>query len=235
MKSDNNSKTSIIKKTSLLLFLVLLLMLFFFAGQKYSNYKKSNKANLSSVKKFLYMKPLLYLYPKKETKVTVTFDDPSKIKTSYPIYKDKWKITANSKGVLEDKNRNEYYALYWEESGTKNIDFKKGYYVTKDDAMQFLEDKLKYIGLNDRERNEFIIYWLPVLEENEKSVVYFELTDERQAYNKIKISPKPDSLLRFAMHVKKVDKKPNDFEKQKLSHFNRKGFSAIEWGGVIHN
>ena len=37
------------------------------------------------------------------------------------------------------------------------------------------------------------------------------------------------------MHVKKVDKEPKDIQKQGMKHFNRKGFAAVEWGGVIHN
>lgn len=231
---ESTTKTKIFKNIILTVAIILLSTAFFFAGIKFSNRKNNSGSRIANAKQYLYMKPLLYLYPKKETKVTVSFEDPKKLKISYPVYKDKWKITANSKGVLVDKDKNEYYALYWEEDGTANIDFKSGYYVTKEDALQFLEDKLKYIGLNDKERNEFIIYWLPVLEDNKKSIVYFELTEEREAFNKINISPKPDSMLRFAMHVKKVDSKPKDLEKQKLSHFNRKGFAAIEWGGVIH-
>jgi len=179
-------------------------------------------------------KPILYLYPKKETKVKVTFAKPKKLTTTYPKYNDGWKVTAKPNGDLTDENKNYYYGLYWEEKSNNNIDFKKGYYVTKDEALTFLEDKLKYIGLTDRERNEFIIYWLPVLEKNKKSVVYFELTEERQKKNELIIEPKPDSLLRLSIHIKKVDKKPKNLEKQKLSNFKRKGFVAVEWGGKIH-
>ena len=181
-------------------------------------------------------KPVLYLYPKKDnTKITVTFKHPEKLKTTYPKYKDKWVVTANKNGTLTDKKGNTYYALFWEEKGNSDIDFSKGYYVTKDDALTFLEDKLKYIGLTDRERDEFIMYWLPVLEANGKSIVYFEQTKEREDYNKIYIEPKPDSMLRLAIHIKKVDKKPKNLEKQRLDHFNRRGFAAVEWGGIIHN
>ena len=180
-------------------------------------------------------KPVLYLYPKKDkTKITVTFEKPKQIKISYPKYKDKWVVTANKNGNLTDKKGNTYYALYWEEKKSRKIDFKQGYYVEKKDAVSFLEDKLKYIGLNERESNEFIMYWLPVLEKNKKSVVYFEMTEERQEYNKLNIEPEPDSILRFSMHVKKVDKKPKNLERQHIKHFNRKGFAAVEWGGVIH-
>ena len=71
------------------------------------------------------------------------------------------------------------------------------------------------IGLNARERNEFIMYWLPILEKNEHNLVYFELTKEREKYNKLNISPKVDSLLRVAIHVKKVDG-PTYIKEEKL-------------------
>ena len=78
------------------------------------------------------------------------------------------------------------------------------------------------------------MYWLPILEKNEHNLVYFELTKEREKYNKLNISPKPDSLLRVAIHVKKVDGFTY-IKEEKLETFKRKGFSAVEWGGVIHN
>ena len=59
------------------------------------------------------------------------------------------------------------------------------------------------------------MYWLPILENNKRNLIYFELTEERDSYNKLIINPKPDSILRMAMHVKKVDKKVN-IKEQKL-------------------
>ena len=32
------------------------------------------------------------------------------------------------------------------------------------------------------------MYWLPILEKNKKSLVYFELTEERNSYSKINIT-----------------------------------------------
>ena len=77
------------------------------------------------------------------------------------------------------------------------------------------------------------MYWLPILEENEQSLVYFELTESREANNKLIIEPKPDSLLRVAIHVKKVNKRV-DIKEQVLPTFERVGFVAVEWGGTIH-
>ncbi|MBR5370054.1 MAG: hypothetical protein IK137_01985 [Bacilli bacterium] len=178
-------------------------------------------------------KPVLYLYPKKTTKVTVTFEHPEFLETTYPKYTDKWEVKAHSNGDLYDNNGAYYYALYWDEKQVHSVDFSTGYYVEKDNAISFLEQKLSYIGLSRREANEFIMYWLPILEKNEKSLVYFELTEERESYNKLNINPKPDSLLRLVIHIKKVDQKIN-IPKQVLTKFQRKGFVAVEWGGTVY-
>ena len=155
------------------------------------------------------------------------------LETTYPKFINKWEVVADKDGNLTDKKGNNYYALYWDEKKVHNVDFHEGFYVEKDDAIKFLENKLSYIGLNDKERNEFIMYWLPILEKNKKSLVYFELTEERESYNKINITPKPDSLLRLVIHVKKVDKKI-DIKKQSLVKFKRRGFVAVEWGGTTY-
>ena len=178
-------------------------------------------------------KPILYLYPEKETNVTVTFEHPEFLETTYPKFTNSWNVKASPNGDLYDKNGKYYYALYWDEKKVHTVDFTEGFYVEGKNAIDFLEEKLTIIGLNAKERNEFIMYWLPILEKNKKSLVYFELTEERENVNKINISPKPDSLLRVVIHVKKVDKKVN-IKEEKLTGFNRTGFVAVEWGGTTY-
>ena len=178
-------------------------------------------------------KPILYLYPTEETNVRVTFEHSDYLTTTYPKFNSEWNVLVKPNGDMYDKDGKYYYALYWEEKYDNKVDFSEGFYVTKDNVDSFLEEKLTTIGLNDKERNEFIMYWLPILEKNEQSLVYFELTDSKQAYNKLIIEPEPDSLLRLTMHVKKVNKKVS-IKEQELPTFERKGFVAVEWGGIVY-
>ena len=238
MKKDNinTSSNKKLKIVIVVLSVLLLLSVGYIVYSKVIDNCDENNIDDPNIYHYTEKKPILYLYPKKDkSKVTITFEKPELIKISYPLYKDKWVVTANQNGTLTDKKGNTYYGLYWEETKYTDVDFSTGYYVTSDNAASFLEEKLKYIGLNEREINEFIIYWLPILDQNKKSVVHFELTDERQLTNAINISPKPDSLLRVSMHVKRVDEEPKNLRKQGMKHFNRTGFAVVEWGGVIHS
>ena len=171
-------------------------------------------------------KPVLYLYPETETNVEVKFSKPELLTTTYPKYVDSWNVKVLPSGDMYDQNGKYYYALYWEEISTNKFNFNEGFYVEKDNAIEFLEEKLSILGLNDKERNEFIMYWLPILEQNQKSLVYFETTESLQKENELIINPKPDSLLRIRMHVKKVNHK-TEIKEQELPNFERKGLQQL--------
>ena len=103
-------------------------------------------------------KPVLYLYPTENTNIMVKFEHPEYLTTTYPKYIDGWSVNADTNGNLYDENGKYYYALYWEEKNDVKPDFKEEFYVEKENVINFLEEKLSIIGLNDRERNEFIMY-----------------------------------------------------------------------------
>ena len=194
---------------------------------------KYNTVSKKTCDETIAYKPILYLYPEKETNITVKLEHPERLLTTYPKYKDGWNIKATPNGDIYDEKGTYYYALYWDETTYHHIDFQEGFYVTKEKAITFLEKKLDIIGLTPKERNEFIMYWLPILEKNQKNIIYFELTEELEKDNKLIITPKPDEILRVIIHIKKVDKEVS-IKEQQLKEFKRIGFTAVEWGGVIH-
>jgi hypothetical protein len=202
---------------------------------KYIHYMRSIIEDIQDVyEEPSWDKPILYLYPQKEMIVDVKIVNTKNIITSYPKYNDGWKVLARPNGDLFDISSNKYYyGLYWDEGYSSKYNFKEGFYVTKDNAIEFLENKLQTIGLNDKERDEFIMYWLPILEKNGKNLVSFEFTDDRNNNSPLVIEPTPDSMLRFGIHIKKVKNKIN-IKEQVLPTFERKGFAAVEWGGTVH-
>ena len=110
-------------------------------------------------------KPIIYLYPTQETDVNVKLEKSGSITTSYPKYINGWNVKAKPNGDLIDLDTGKnLYALYYENKN--NIDFKvtdEGFCIRGKDVTAFLEEKLKVLGLNERESEEFIIYWLPKL------------------------------------------------------------------------
>lgn len=175
-------------------------------------------------------KPVIYLYPEKETEVTVELDFDGELTSTYPEYKGGWTVTAQPDGTLKDENGREYYCLFWEGVSDTAYDFSTGFSVPGEETAAFLEKTLAEIGLTEKEANEFIIYWLPKMEHNAYNVISFQ-TEVYTETAKLEILPKPDSLLRVFMAWKPV-KKPVEIEPQTFSAFERKGFTVIEWGGT---
>ena len=94
----------------------------------------------------------------------------------------------------------------------------------------FLEESLTALGLNARERNEFIIYWLPRMEGNPYNLITFQ----QEAYTeaaKLTVTPAPDSVLRVFLAWKPLEK-PVELPSQTLPAVERCGFTVVEWGGT---
>ena len=187
--------------------------------------KKEKCDNDTSIKK-----PIIYLYPIEETKVEVTLSNSNLLTTSYPKYHDNWKVTAYPDGTLIDENGRKYYGLYWEGKNHKKDIKEEGFVVKGDETVPFLEEKLEILGLTEKEANEFIIYWLPVLEKNHYNYYYFETLEEMNQYMNVSITPKPDTIIRITMNYKPLKEKI-EVKEQTLSTVERKGFTVVEWGG----
>lgn len=179
-------------------------------------------------------KPIIYLYPEKETKVDVKLYPKGEIKFSYPVYNNGWSYTVTPDGVLHSENRN-YYYLFWEGHHTHKLlsdsDMKKGFVIKGSKTQEFFEEVLPKMGLTPTEYNEFIVYWTPLMQNNKYNFIHFKFTE---AYAKdiagIEITPKPDNIFRMFMVYKplygKIEVKAQEIQKAK-----REGFTVIEWGG----
>lgn len=177
-------------------------------------------------------KPIIYIYPKEKTKVNVKLINSSRLTTTYPKYDDGgWNVIAQPNGMLKDiKTNKNYYGLYYE-GNNHNVTMKKdGFIVKGKDTINFLEEKLEILGLNERESNEFIIYWLPKLEKNKYNYIRFETLEEIEDYMPLEITPKPDTIIRILMDYKPLKEKIK-IKKQELTPQKRNGYSVIEWGG----
>lgn len=175
-------------------------------------------------------KPVIYLYPKEKTHVAVMLTLDGGFTCTYPAYNDGWHVTAAPDGTLTDANGQTYNYLYWEGLSYAQYDFSQGFCVKGSDTAAFLEQALEALGLNRREANEFIIYWLPLMQENPYNIISFQ-TDRYMEAAKLEVSPAPDTVIRVFMAYKASDT-PVDLPAQALTAPERRGFTVVEWGGT---
>ncbi|MBD3638345.1 MAG: hypothetical protein HUJ25_13420 [Crocinitomicaceae bacterium] len=176
-------------------------------------------------------KPIIYLYPEKDQIVEVNLNFKGKLTHTYPKYKDGWKVLAKPDGTLIDGEGKEYYALYWEGNNQKEFTVNEGFVVPGNQTAEFLEESLAILGLNRREANEFIVFWLPHLEDNPYNLIHFS-SDEYEAMAQMKIQPQPETIIRVMMVYQPLSE-PIEIPVQDLNKLKkeRKGFTVVEWGG----
>jgi hypothetical protein len=183
---------------------------------------------------YIVDKPVIYLYPEKEQKISVNLGfDGTELYTWPQIdNKQNWTVTAQPDGMLKDNAGEEYPYLFWE--GKMNsyawVNMNEGFVVEANETETFLRDKLKVLGLNSREYTDFITFWSPRLRKNKFNLIRFETS----AYNKevpLQVSPAPESSQRILMVYKGLEE-PISVKEQVLKPFTRKGYTLIEWGGT---
>lgn len=177
-------------------------------------------------------KPIIYIYPEEEMEVHVKLDLAGQLLHTYPAYPEEgWNVKAMPDGTLFDSETNkEYYALFWEGTGDTYSNLETGFVVKGDETASFLEEKLELLGLNRREANEFIVFWLPEMENNAYNFIHFAqdiYTDKA----KLEISPKPETLIRVFMLFEPL-KSVKEVNPQELPSVKRKGYTVVEWGGT---
>ena len=140
---------------------------------------------------------------------------------------------AEPNGTLWDEKGQEYYALFWEGKPNRPLTPRDGFVIPVSETAAFLEKKLAELGLNRREANEFIMFWLPRMENNPYNLIHFA-GDDYEKLAVLNIVPKPETIIRVMMLTQALDYKIT-FPLQDLTPLKktRKGYTAVEWGGSV--
>lgn len=179
-------------------------------------------------------KPVIYLYPETKTEVNVKLELDGKLTVVYPNYDETsgWTVTAEPDGTLTDKKGRQYSYLYWEGDIKIKPDMSAGFCVNGEDTAEFLENALKQLGLTDKEADDFITYWLPLMQGNKYNVITFQ-TKAYEDVAALRVSPAPDTVIRVNMlwyaSNAQIGIKPQDLTA--INPAERKGFTVVEWGG----
>ncbi len=178
-------------------------------------------------------KPVIYIYPTKTENVSIKLNVNGKLGFTYPEYKNGWNFVAEPGGVIK-MNEKKYNYLFWDAElniNTATLNLNEGFIVTKNNLVNFFEEKLKLMGLNSQETQDYITYWCPLMNVNETNYIQFIFNEEFGKYAPLTINPKPNHLFRVCMLWSKANEN-TIVKEQKIQSFTRSGFTVVEWGGT---
>ncbi len=176
----------------------------------------------------LLKKPNIYLYPENQETLRVDVKLHGKITASTPAYKNGWVVEASPAGTINGR----YGFIYYEALLDYPYLLDKGWIVDKAHFNEQMERILLRIGLNKKERDDFVGYWNGELSwQKSKYAAYYIPPQEVNKAVELKLSKQPDSLLRFYFVFSPVDNNIQ-IKEPDLQPFVRKGFTVVEWGGI---
>lgn len=179
-------------------------------------------------------KPVIYLYPTKTTSVSVNVKPTGGISVSIPEIGKGWNVTATPEGRITNRADQKVYPyLFWEGFAANFITPQEGFVVAKNQVSSFFDEKLAYMGMNQKEIADFKEFWVPHLGTKPYYFITFIDQESIDRYAPLTVSPKPDTAIRVFFDYKGLDQ-PMNVIAQKLKAGLRNGFTLIEWGGRLY-
>lgn len=178
-------------------------------------------------------KPNIYLYPTERSSFTVQLKFPSggKVIESIPAYRNGWQVDVEPNGRINTS----YDYLFYECETPDLFQYTSGWIVQRDSLAGFFERNLTESGFLERERADFLEYWIPLLSDHSAYVIYPQYSHDINPIVSLSITKTPDSLLRL-FYIIKGSKSSDDLVKLNtpvIPSFERKGFAVTEWGVVM--
>jgi len=174
-------------------------------------------------------KPVIYLYPTEPTAVSVKVD--VNISKSEPKYNQGWNVLAWPNGKLQIGQK-AYDYLFWEGKGKEYPVIKDGFIIKSEEVKATLTSQMIQLGLNDQEIADFLEFWLPKMPTTPYVRLTWLGTSEMNRLAPLEVTPKPDTVIRIFLDFAGLEN-PININPQRLSHIERKGFTLIEWGGLL--
>lgn len=179
----------------------------------------------------------LYLYPEKETWVSVKVHSPAQILYSDPLYNDGWQVLARPNGQLstaDGETLNKISYNYYTPLNTLNSPKSptNGLVVKREELKETLEVYAKNLGLAGGEIVDFVSFWSESLPASPFYFISHFKKSESQKMMPLEITPQPNTLIQVVMYFKPLEKvvevPPPLFEKLP----SRAGFVAVDWSGI---
>ena len=181
-------------------------------------------------------KPVIYLYPKEISEVSVDVRPLGGFTKTIPEYGNGWDVIAQPSGTIINKADGAAYPyLFWEGGGAGVTRMPEdGFVVSKENVGAALEEKLALYGLSEKEIYDFTEFWVPKLSKAPYYFITFVSREDIDRTAPLGISPQPDTTIRVLMDYKPlqalIDVRPLQIKGQE-----RKGFTVVEWGGVLRD
>ncbi len=201
-----------------------------------SDFTFSASVNSEGYKDFCYREeivvraPNVYLYPETTSQISlsVSFPQGGEVILSEPEYNQGWNVTAEPTGMIDDT----VPFLFYEARMDGPFTFQEGWVIDQNDLSNELVSLLEARGFAGREIDDFLQFWIPVLED---AAPYFAVyPQDVESLIEHHVSPQPESVRRELWYICSLQA-PLQIKEPAPVSFERNGFTLTEWGVMLSN
>ena len=191
----------------------------------------------------LYGKPAIYLYPQKDTYISVELEIDGQLTQTIPFYDDGWYVLGKPNGDIFDMRDGyiqdiPYDYLFWEaETDLSGLELPdQGWVVAKGNLETWFSENLPLLGLNEKEKLQFMEYWMDRLTSHPYYEIKLLSSEFLAEHATLIINPQPDTLIRVIFFFRPLDEPMDEakaLEPPVIDTPKREGFVVLEWGGIL--
>jgi len=175
-------------------------------------------------------KPNIYLYPLKETRLSVGLSFPlgGSVIASIPTYTTGWNVKVASSGKIDGK----YDYLFYESIQPDEWQKKTGWMVSRDTLERFFKANMEAYQFKRNEISDFTDYWIPKLTKAPYYAIYPQEKPVIEKLIQLHFSEQPDNVLRL-FYVVRALYAPVQLQTHTIkAPVSREGFNVAEWGVI---
>ncbi len=185
-------------------------------------------------------KPAIYLYPEKPTDIRVKVDLLGKFTKTDPEYNKEtgWNVKAYPDGTVQQLSNEAieqsriYPYLFYEALLDKGYNPAKGWVITRENITDELNIILSQLGLNEKESDDFLSYWVPRLIGKPYYFAGLAPSQDVNDQEVLMINPTPVNIIRVRLIFEGLDY-PISVSAPDLTQVKRSGFTVVDWGGSV--
>ena len=176
--------------------------------------------------------PIIYLYPTTALEVHVEAKPLHAIRASTPPYRGGWDVLAQPSGALRAAGKR-YSYLFWEGLSSISPMRSEGFVIPQGEVAGFFERMLPQLGLSERESEDFRAAWLPRFHGAPYYFITFLPRETIDRLAPLVVNPEPDVVIRVLMDFRPLRTREPVTAPDLPRPPERRGFTVVEWGGIL--
>lgn len=194
------------------------------------------EGSASSGRQIMVEKPVIYLYSESEQPFSLKIKTGANLQFTYPVYENGWKGTVSENGTIQ-MNGSTYPYLFWDASlsvESLKLDWQSADQIQGTQVIDYLTNQLNHLGMNDKEKTDFITYWGPRMQQM-KYIRALWIQDEAiNSIASLDVSPSfhQNRIYLIFQETDQPIEQTLELKLNPLKRMNRSGNYLVEWGGI---